>query len=459
MITLFCNSFNNKISNISKSTYYTKKRKISMNFNIITLGCKVNQYESQAMREDLLRNGFELAKPDSPADITVVNSCTVTAVSDAKNRKLINKIRRENPNTIIVLTGCMPQAFPDKQENFENCDIVLGNAKRAELVPAIYEYINTHMKNIFITEHPAKDEKFEDLSISSLGEHTRAFVKIEDGCNRFCSYCIIPYARGRVRSKSLESLKAEVERIAHNGYREVVLVGINLSAYGQDEGLNLADAVECVCAQDGIERVRLGSVEPEQMDEPMIKRLAAQPKFCPQFHLSLQSGCDNTLKAMNRHYDTAEYSKIVSDIRKTFDNSSITTDVMVGFAGETEEDFKASMDFVRQTGFAKVHVFPYSRRKGTVADKAPNQVAPNIKEERAKRMGELVAKSKAEFLRTQTGKTEEVLIERLRHGYLEGYTKNYTPVHIICDNDSLCGQIVNVKITKAEDDFCVGEII
>ena len=430
-----------------------------MNFNIITLGCKVNQYESQAMREDLLRNGFELAKPDSPADITVVNSCTVTAVSDAKNRKLINKIRRENPDTIIVLTGCMPQAFPDKQENFENCDIVLGNAKRAELVPAIYEYINTHMKNIFITEHPAKDEKFEDLSISSLGEHTRAFVKIEDGCNRFCSYCIIPYARGRVRSKSLESLKAEVERIAHNGYREVVLVGINLSAYGQDEGLNLADAVECVCAQDGIERVRLGSVEPEQMDEPMIKRLAAQPKFCPQFHLSLQSGCDNTLKAMNRHYDTAEYSKIVSDIRKTFDNSSITTDVMVGFAGETEEDFKASMDFVRQTGFAKVHVFPYSRRKGTVADKAPNQVAPNIKEERAKRMGELVAKSKAEFLRTQTGKTEEVLIERLRHGYLEGYTKNYTPVHIICDNDSLCGQIVNVKITKAEDDFCVGEII
>ena len=208
-----------------------------------------------------------------------------------------------------------------------------------------------------------------------------------------------------------------------------MLVGINLSAYGQDEGLNLADAVECVCAQEGIERVRLGSVEPEQMDEPMIKRLAAQPKFCPQFHLSLQSGCDNTLKAMNRHYDTAEYSKIVSNIRKTFDNSSITTDVMVGFAGETEDDFKDSMNFVKQTGFAKVHVFPYSRRKGTVADKAPNQIAPNIKEQRAKEMGELVAESRAEFLKTQVGLTESVLIERLRHGYLEGYTKNYTPVH------------------------------
>lgn len=430
-----------------------------MNFNIITLGCKVNQYESQAMREDLLKNGFELAEPNTPADITVVNSCTVTSVSDAKNRKLINKIRRENPDGIIVLTGCMPQAFPDKQENFENCDIVLGNAKRAELVPAICEYIENHMKNVFISPHPVKNEQFEDLSISSLGEHTRAFIKIEDGCNRFCSYCIIPYARGRVRSKSIEALKAEVKRIADNGYREVVLVGINLSAYGQDEGLNLADAVECVCAQDGIERVRLGSVEPEQMDEPMIKRLAAQPKFCPQFHLSLQSGCDNTLKAMNRHYDTAEYSKIVSNIRKTFDNSSITTDVMVGFAGETEDDFIASMNFVKQTGFAKVHVFPYSRRKGTVADKAPNQVAPNIKEQRAKEMGELVAKSRAEFLKTQVGMTESVLIERLRHGYLEGYTKNYTPVHIISDDENLCGQIVNVKITSAEDDYCMGTVV
>lgn len=429
-----------------------------MNFNIITLGCKVNQYESQAMREELLKNGFELAE-NSVADITIINSCTVTSVSDAKNRKIINKIRRENPDGIIILTGCMPQAFPDKTENFENCDIVLGNAKRAELVPAIKEYIENHMKHIFITPHPKKDERFEDLSVSSLGEHTRAFIKIEDGCNRFCSYCIIPYARGRVRSKSLESLKNETQKIAENGYKEIVLVGINLSAYGQDEGLNLADAVECVCAQEGIERVRLGSVEPEQMDEPMIKRLAAQPKFCPQFHLSLQSGCDNTLRAMNRHYDAAEYSQIVSNIRKTFDNSSITTDVMVGFAGETEENFKTSMDFVRKIGFAKVHVFPYSRRKGTVADKAPNQISPSIKDERAKEMGELVAKSRLEFLKSQVGRREEVLIERLRHDCLEGYTKNYTPVHINSKNAELCGKIVEIRILSAEDDFCIGELI
>lgn len=429
-----------------------------MNFNIITLGCKVNQYESQAMREDMLKNGFILAKENEVAEITIINSCTVTSVSDAKNRKLINKVRRENPDGIIVLTGCMPQAFPDKMENFENCDIVLGNAKRSELVPAINEFLANQTKNVNISEHIAKGEPFENLSVSSLGEHTRAFIKIEDGCNRFCSYCIIPYARGRVRSKSLENLKKEVEVVAQNGYKEVVLVGINLSAYGLNEDFNLADAVECACAVKGIERVRLGSVEPEQMDEPMIERLANQSKFCPQFHLSLQSGCDNTLKDMNRHYNCDEYAEIVSNIRKTFDNSTITTDVMVGFAGETEEDFEKSMEFVKKIGFAKVHVFPYSQRKGTVADKKPNQVAPNIKDDRAKKMGELVAQSRSEFLKTQVGLNEDVLIERYRHGYLEGYTKNYTPIHIFEDKEELCGEIVNVKITSADSDFCIGEI-
>lgn len=430
-----------------------------MNFNIITLGCKVNQYESQAMREDMLRNGFGESADKNVADITIINSCTVTSVSDAKNRKIINKIRRENPDGIIVLTGCMPQAFPDKEENFENCDIVLGNAKRAELIPALYEFLENRNKNVCISMHTGKDEKFENLSVSSMGEHTRAFIKIEDGCNRFCSYCIIPYARGRVRSKSLEDLKSELETIASNGYKEVVLVGINLSAYGQGEDYNLADAVECACNTEGIERVRLGSVEPEQMDEEMIKRLATHPEFCPQFHLSLQSGCDNTLKTMNRHYDTAEYFEIVSNIRKTFENSSITTDVMVGFAGETEADFEASMNFVKSIGFAKVHVFPYSQRKGTVADKLPNQIAPNIKEHRAKLMGELVNSSRAEFLESQVGRIEEVLVERMRNGYLEGYTKNYSPIHIISENESLCGKIVSVIITEAKDDFCNAELI
>lgn len=430
-----------------------------MKFNIVTLGCKVNQYESQAMREDLLNNGFELSESKDYADITIINSCTVTSVSDAKNRKIINKYRRNNPDGIIVLTGCMPQAFPGKYENFKNCDIVLGNAKRSELVPAIKKYMSDSVSNISISAHTGKNEPYEQLSVSSLGEHTRAFIKIEDGCNRFCSYCIIPYARGRVRSKELSDLKKEVEQLALNGYKEVVLVGINLSAYGLGRDFNLADAVECACSVDGIERVRLGSIEPEQMDENMISRLAAQPEFCPQFHLSLQSGCDKTLKAMNRHYDTAEYAHIVADLRKAFKNASITTDVMVGFAGESEEDFKASMSFVEHIGFAKVHVFPYSQREGTVAANAPDQVEPREKEHRAKLMGDLVERTRKEFLSTQVGLVENVLVERFRHGYLEGYTKNYTPIHINSDNSNLCGQIVDVKIVKSFDDFCEGELV
>ena len=430
-----------------------------MNFNIITLGCKVNQYESQAMREALIKHGYSLSDDKDKADITIINSCTVTSVSDAKNRKLINRVRRSNPDGIIILTGCMPQAFPDEENNFKNCDIVLGNAKRAELIPTLEKFLETHNKLIQITEHPMKNEEFENLSVSSLGEHTRAFIKIEDGCNRFCSYCIIPYARGRVRSKSLDALKAEVENIALNGYKEVVLVGINLSAYGLNEEFDLADAVECACSVDGIERVRLGSIEPEQMDDKMIARLSAQKKFCPQFHLSLQSGCDKTLKAMNRHYDSSEYAKIVENLRKAFDNSSMTTDIMVGFAGETLEDFEQSMSFVKSINFAKVHVFPYSQRKGTVAAKAPNQVEPAEKERRAKLMGELVEESRKEFLNSQVGLVEDVLFERLRHGYLEGYTKNYTPIHVVSDDASLCGLIRQVKIVSADTDFCNGVLI
>ena len=430
-----------------------------MNFNIVTLGCKVNQYESQAMREAMLKNGFTLSDDKDKADITIINSCTVTAVSDAKNRKIISRARRANPEGIIILTGCMPQAFPDDYKSFKDCDIVLGNAKRAELIPALNKYIFDKHSIVNITEHQGKSELFENLSVSTFEGHTRAFVKIEDGCNRFCSYCIIPYARGRVRSKTLDSLKKEVENIALSGYKEVVLVGINLSAYGLGENFNLADAVEICCNTQGIERVRLGSIEPEQMDEEMISRLSKQDKFCPQFHLSLQSGCDKTLRDMNRHYSSSEYADIVNKLRNAFENSSITTDVMVGFAGESEQDFKDSMDFVKSIGFAKVHVFPYSRRRETKAYDAPNQILPAEKEKRASIMGELAEKSRFEFLSSQIGKTESVLIERLRHDCLEGYTKNYTPVHILSKDSSLCGKIADVRIVSAENDYCTGKLV
>lgn len=428
------------------------------NFNILTLGCKVNQYESQAMREELLRHGYRLSDDREHADITVINTCTVTAVSDAKNRKLINRVRRENPDGVIVLTGCMPQAFPEEMSSFTMCDIIIGNKERARLIPALEEYFSKNEKFIDIPAYQNRGEVFEPLSVSSFGEHTRAFIKIEDGCNRFCSYCIIPYARGRVRSKPLDELRREVEQLALSGYREVVLVGINLSAYGQSEGVTLADAVDAACAVEGIGRVRLGSLEPERMDSETVRRLAAQPKFCPQFHLSLQSGCDKTLRAMNRHYTAADYAEIVARLRRHFENASVTTDIMVGFAGESEEDFLDSLRFAEEIGFAKVHVFPYSQRKGTVADKMPDQVAPAEKERRAKVMGEAVERKRREFLQSQVGLTEEVLFERLRHGYLEGYTKNYTPVRVYSEDASFCGKIRPVRLIKAEKDWCVGEI-
>lgn len=427
-------------------------------FIIHTLGCKVNQYESQAMREDLIRHGYVLSDDKNQADIIIINSCTVTSVSDSKNRKLLNRVRRENPDGIIILTGCMPQAFPDDTESYSNCDIVLGNKERSKLIPTLERYIGSREKLVEIEPHQNKGFHYENLTVSSFGEHTRAFIKIEDGCNRFCSYCIIPYARGRVRSKPLDELKKELISVAANGYREVVLVGINLSAYGQDEDFDLADAVEAACEVEGIERVRLGSLEPEQMSDDLIAKLASFEKFCPQFHLSLQSGCDNTLKAMNRHYTSAEYMDIVNRLKNAFENPSFTTDVMVGFAGETDDDFEASMAFVESVGFAKTHVFPYSRRKGTVADKRPDQVSPAQKDIRAKKMGALVENLRKSFLNSQVGREEEVLFERLRHGYLEGYTKNYTPVHVYSGYNSLCGAIRSVKLTEAFDDYCVGEL-
>ncbi len=430
-----------------------------MNFNIITLGCKVNQYESQAMKETLLKKGFTISENREKADITIINTCTVTSVSDAKNRKIIHKTRRNNPDGIIVLTGCMPQAFPEDFDTFKDCDIVLGNYARNDLIPALEKYFNFPHQLVIIKENQQKNPEYEKLSVTDFGEHTRAFVKIEDGCNRFCSYCIIPYARGRVRSKTIEDLKQEVENLAQNGYKEIVLVGINLSAYGQDIEKNLCDAVEAVCENEKILRVRLGSLEPEQMDEDVINRLSKQEKLCPQFHLSLQSGCDETLRRMNRHYDTKIYEKIVSNLRKTFKNCAITTDVMVGFAGETEEEFKKSLKFVKHIAFSKVHVFPYSRRKGTVADKAPNQVNEKIKGNRAKEMIALTDGLRQEFLKTQIGLMESVLFETMKNNdFCVGYTKNYTPVRVYTKNN-LCGQVLNVKIIDVQKDYCIGKLV
>ena len=431
----------------------------AMNFNIITLGCKVNQYESQVMSELLRDNGFSPSDNKDKADITIINTCTVTAVTDAKNRKIIHKVRRNNPDGIVVLTGCMPQAFPDRVADFEGCDIVLGNKHRKQLVNKIDEFLTNRTQIINIEEHDNKNAEFESTAVHNFDGHTRAFVKIEDGCNRFCSYSIIPYARGRVRSKKPDDLKLEIRALADKGYKEIVLVGINLSVYGQGEDFDLADAVDTVCGVDGIERVRLGSFEPEMMYNELIERFSVQKKFCPQFHLSLQSGCNETLKRMRRQYNQDEYMQIVNSLRNSFENPSITTDVMVGFAGETHEEFNESLEFVKKVGFSKVHVFPYSRRKGTLADKMDNHIDSKTKDIRSKIMMNECDKLRKTFLDSQVGLTESVLVERLRNNeYYEGYTMNYTPIRIYSDKD-LTGQIIKVEISDSFDDYCVGKLV
>ena len=423
----------------------------------MTLGCKVNQYESEVMAELLDQAGYIKAESYQDSDINIVNSCTVTATGDAKNRKLIRRIRRENPDSIIILCGCMPQAFSDDVSIFEGCDIVMGNTARRDIIPLIDEYLMERQQIVCIGEHQ-KDEAFEPMRISAFNERTRACIKIEDGCNRFCTYCIIPYARGRVRSKPLDEIRKEAEALAENGFKEIVLVGINLSAYGQEWDLNVYDAVKVVCQTDGIERVRLGSIEPERMTADILSALSKEPKFCPHFHLSLQAGCDATLKRMHRHYDTAEYARIVADIRRLFDNPSITTDVMVGFVGESEEDFNASVSFTDEIGFAKTHVFPYSRRKGTAADKMDGHIDEHIKHERADIMIAHTLEQQRRFMQSQVGLTEPVLFEtRSKDGMMEGYTKNYTKVRVM-DDRIISGEIYDVKLTEAYDDYCVGEI-
>ncbi len=429
-----------------------------MKVSAITLGCKVNQYESQAMLGQLTAAGFTACEADEAADVVLINSCTVTSTSDHKVKQTLHRAKRQNPDAVIVLTGCMPQAFPELAAGLTDADIVLGNSNRASLLPDILNYLSAHQRIVDIVPHESK-EKFEDMAVSSFFDRTRAFVKIEDGCNRFCSYCIIPYARGRVRSKPLGELKKELTEIGHNGYKELVLTGINLSAYGKDFGLHLCDAVEAACSVDGIERVRLGSLEPEQLSEDVIARLAKQKKLCPQFHLSLQSGCDETLQRMNRHYDTAEYRKIVSNLRAAFENAAITTDIMVGFAGETDEEFAQSLAFAKEIAFAKVHVFAYSQRPGTRACDAPNQVSSAVKEQRSRQMIAATLQTKQEFFKQQIGRTEKVLFEReYEPGNFEGYTENYTPIKAAC-KENICGKIMDVEITEAKEDWCVGRVI
>lgn len=421
-----------------------------------TLGCKVNQYESQAMAQSLERSGFVITDHSDEADVYVINSCTVTAESDRKTRQAVRRFKKQHPESIVVLTGCMTQAFPEYGEKLEEADIVIGNKSNRLLGEYIMQYINGSGRIFAVDMHKTGDEFVGD-TISSFRERTRANVKIEDGCNRFCSYCIIPYARGRVRSKPLDELEKEITELEKNGFSEIVLVGINLSAYGLGTDKNIVDAVRLAASFDGIKRVRLGSLEPDHITDEIIAGLAEIPEFCPQFHISLQSGCDATLKRMNRHYNSDEYYSLCQKLRAAFADTTITTDVMVGFPGETQSDFEISMDFVKKVGFEKVHVFPYSIRPGTPAAKMSDQIEKSEKEKRASEMTAAADEIRNEFLKNQVGKILKVLVEEYHDGFVQGYTSNYTPVKIPCKCDSVHG-IIKAEITAVDGDFCIGKI-
>lgn len=422
-----------------------------------TLGCKVNQYDEMALAAQLESNGFEIVSELDKPDICVVNSCTVTAESNRKTRQALHKFKKKFPDCILVLTGCMAQAFTDECCDIEGVDLVVGNTEYARFSSIIKDFIVNRNKATFAAEHTSGEE-YAELDFTAQRGKTRAFIKIEDGCNQFCTYCIIPYARGRVRSRKLEDIKTEALQLAQNGFAEIVLVGINLSAYGIDIGCDLCDAVETVAGISGIHRVRLGSLEPELITDDVVKSLAAIPKFCPQFHLALQAGCDSTLKRMNRRYDTVLYKDLVSAIRTSFDNPSITTDIMVGFVGETEQDFLESVKFAEEIGFAKAHIFAYSRREGTVAYNLPGQISNAEKQRRSEIMIKTCNAAEKKFLQTQIGKVCSVLFEENKNGFWWGYTDNYTRVAAASDFD-IAHKLLTVKITSAANEFCFCEII
>ena len=428
-----------------------------MNIAFHTLGCKVNQYETEAMREVFIEKGYTVVPDNAPFDIIVINSCTVTAESDRKTRQTLNRFRKEHPEAVIVLTGCMVQAFAEKSQALTAADIIVGNTDVSKIATLVERFLTDGERIFEVSPHP-RGERFNTPTITEFAERTRAYMKIQDGCERYCTYCIIPTARGAVRSKPINEIKKEAEDLAKNGFIEIVLVGINLTSYGKGEDINLCDAVDAVCEVNGIKRVRLGSLEPDHITDEMLLRFKHQDKFCPQFHLSLQSGCDDTLKRMNRHYDTAFYRDLVTRIRKMFPESAITTDIMVGFAGETEHEFKESLNFAKEMKFAKSHIFAYSRRNGTIAYNLPNQVTKSEKSNRSRKMIEVTLATEKEFLSSQICKTVSVLFETFDGLFIEGYTKNYSRIKVKSDI-SRAGEILDVKLTSVENDYCIGELV
>lgn len=425
------------------------------------LGCKVNSYETEAMTQLLKKAGYEIVSFQDQADVYIINTCSVTNMADRKSRQMLHKAKKQNPNAVVVATGCYVQTATEKVAQDLSIDLVVGNNRKKDIVEILNEYYaekeaGEQVKEEYVIDINHTDE-YEDLEISTVTEHTRAHLKIQDGCNNFCSYCIIPYARGRIRSRTMESIKAELERLSASGFKEIVLTGINLSCY-DDNGKKFIDVIEMADNVNGIERIRLGSLDPEVVTEDFVERLGKVKKICPHFHFSLQSGCDKTLKAMNRHYTSDEYYEKCQLIRKYIDNPAFTTDVIVGFPGETEEDYISSREFVKKVKFAELHVFKYSKRDGTVAAKMPNQIDEKIKTLRSEDLIKTGEELTKEFRQAKIGQDTTVLFEEKilldNKEYWVGHTVDYIKI-AVPEKENLEGQIrkVNVK------DFLTNEIM
>ena len=410
----------------------------------VTLGCKVNQYESNAMAQKFIDNNYDICDIEDNPDIIIVNTCTVTNIADRKSRQLLRKAKETNPNAVVVACGCYVQVAKDKVDSIEEIDISIGNSEKKDIVKIVEKYINQNeMINEIIDVNKEKD--FSEMGLVTFTEKTRATIKIQDGCNNFCTYCLIPYARGRVRSRKKENIIKEVEEIAKKGIQEIVITGIHIASYGLDFSYNyrMIDLLEDLNKIEGIKRIRLGSLEPSLITEEFTKRLSKLDKICNHFHLSLQSGCDETLKRMNRKYTTDEFRQVVNRLRKTFKDVNLTTDIIVGFPGETREEFEKTYNFLKKIKFYKMHIFKYSPREGTPASKMPNQVDGSIKEERSQKLIELSDQNQEEYNKIYFSKPQEVLFEEQKDGVWTGYTSNYVKV-TYQSNENLENKILKI---------------
>jgi threonylcarbamoyladenosine tRNA methylthiotransferase MtaB len=448
--------------NLKLPSVPTKRRKNLMKVAFTTLGCRVNQYETEAMTEKFKKEGYELVPFEEYADVYVINTCTVTNIGDKKSRQMVNRARRKNEEAVIAVVGCYSQIAPEEVSKIEGVDVVLGTRNKGDIVYWVNRAREEREKIIEVND-VLKNNVFENLNISEYQDKKRAFLKIQDGCNRFCSYCLIPFARGAVCSKEPEKVISEAKELAEHGFKEIILSGIHIASYGADLGgdWNLVKILQELDSVEGIERIRIGSIDPQFFTEGTIDNLSELKKLCPHFHLSLQSGCDETLKRMNRRYTTKEYKDIVEGLRKNIKDVSITTDIIVGFPGETEEEFNTTYEFLKSIELSKMHVFKYSPRKGTKAAVMKEQVNGNIKDERSSKLIELDAKLEEQFMNKLIGKTMDVLYEQRYNGEessYEGYTPNYIKV-VSKSSDDIEGRIVKTKLTEVKKEFIIGELV